>query len=313
MLQTFIIGPFQSLFGRIDAWQQHRLALRTRSTVKDAVDTICSRWSPQDEEPGDDPIVIFSAGWRSGSTLLQRLALSGNEALIWGEPYPYCDYIRSMAASLTCMTPTSPPEQFFLPEPPGFKDVGIGAWTACMYPHPKHLWRAHRAFFLTLYRDPALSRGYTRWGLKEVVLSTQEATYVRWLFPSTKFVFLYRNPYDAYRSYRSFGDWYYRWPDSPVFTAYRFGKVWKMLVDDFVANCGELGGLLLRYEDLAKDASVLQRLSEHLGTGVSAAASAMKVTGRPPGDLPRIPSLELMQLRRAVDPTASRLGYSPKQ
>lgn len=241
--------------------------------------------------------------------MLQRLALSSNEALIWGEPYAYSDYIRTMAASLTCMTATTPPDQFFLGVPAGFKDVDPNSWTACMYPHPIHLMNAHRAFFWTLYRDPAKARGYSRWGLKEVVLSTQEAAYLRWLFPRATFVFLYRNPYDAYRSYRTFGDWYFRWPDSPVFTASRFGQIWRMLVDDFVAESHRLNGMLLRYEDLVSDPSTLMALSQHLGVTVSSDVATTKVTGRIQADLPPIPRLELLQLRRAVEPSASRLGY----
>ena len=31
------------------------------------------------------PIFIFSAGWRSGSTLLQRMVTASGKALIWGE------------------------------------------------------------------------------------------------------------------------------------------------------------------------------------------------------------------------------------
>lgn len=297
------------MIDRIDSWHRHRDAVRFRPTVKLALKTIDERWSPPRDGTTDNPILIFSAGWRSGSTLLQRLALSSNEALIWGEPYPYSDYIRTMAASLTCFTPTTPPDQFFLAEPPGFKGVDPNTWTACMYPHPRHLVNAHRAFFWTLYRDPAIARGYSRWGLKEVVLSTQEAAYLRWLFPNAKLIFLYRNPYDAYRSYRCFGDWYFRWPDSPVFTASSFGRIWRMLVDDFVAESHRLDGMLMRYEDLVSDPSTLIALSQHLSTSVSSDVTARKVTGRANAELPPIPRLELLQLRRAVEPTASRLGY----
>lgn len=308
-LRKVIQEPVEALFGRLDAWQKHREAIRTRPTVKQALQTIRDRWTFHSDIPADDPVMIFSAGWRSGSTLLQRLALSGNEVLIWGEPYTYSDYIRTMAASLTCITSSMPPDQFFLGEPPGFRNVDPEAWTACMYPHPQNLLNAHRSFFWTLYRDPAMSRGYTRWGLKEVVLSTQEAAYLRWLFPAAKIVFLYRNPYDAYRSYRSFGDWYFHWPDAPVFTAARFGKVWRTLVEDFEGNSKDFGGLLLRYEDLLPDGAALDRLSRHLGTTISSEIATSKVTGRPPGQLPPIPRLELQQLRRAVEPVASRLGY----
>ena len=249
-IKKIIQEPLEGLFGRASTWHRHRLALKSRPTVEQALLTLRERWGLDSSGDGDDPILIFSAGWRSGSTLLQRLALSGNEALIWGEPYPYCDYIRSMASSLTSFTANTPPDQFILPESTAYKEVDPSTWTACMYPHPQHVLRAHRAFFQALYRDPARARGYSRWGLKEVVLSTQDAAYLSWLFPAAKFVFLFRNPYDAYRSYRSFGDWYYRWPDKPVFTARQFGIVWRRLLEDFLSDHKSLNGILLRYEDL---------------------------------------------------------------
>ena len=37
------------------------------------------------------PVFLFSAGWRSGSTLLQRLITHGGEVMMWGEPFGALD------------------------------------------------------------------------------------------------------------------------------------------------------------------------------------------------------------------------------
>ncbi len=310
LVKQLIQEPLESLFGTAAARRSHHELKRRRRLVPEAIDAIQRRWKLAPDDDGDDPIFIFSAAWRSGSTLLQRLALSGDEALIWGEPYPYCDYVRTLAKSLTAIDGSTPPDQFFLAEPPGHRDVDFNAWTACMYPQPQHLRRAHRAFFQTLYRDPALARGYRRWGLKEVVLSTAEAGYLKWLFPASKLVFLIRNPYDAWRSYRSIADWYYRWPDQPVFTARQFGRLWKMLAEDFQRGCGSLDALVIRYEELISGGSVLDGFARHVATPVQASVARVRVTGRAGEELAGIPRIEIMQLRMAVDPLAARLGYA---
>lgn len=311
LIRRWLQQPLESLYGSAAARQRHHENLRSRPDVRKAIVTIQARWRLDPDPDDDNPILIFSAAWRSGSTLLQRLVHSGGDTLVWGEPYPYCDYIRRMASSLTSITANVPPDQFFLSEPPAFKGIDVNAWTACLYPHPQHLRNAHRHFFQTLYRDPARARGYARWGLKEVVLSTEDAVYLSWLFPAAKMVFLVRNPYDAWRSYRNFGDWYYRWPDEPVFTAKQFGQVWSKLAKDFHHGHCALGGMLVRHEDLASDPSVLAALSGHLGTTMRNDALLTKVTGREAGELQPIPRIELRQLRKAVEPLATNLGYAP--
>ena len=62
----------------------------------------------------------------------------------------------------------------------------------------------------------------------------------------------------------------------------------------------------------ASDPSVLDALSAHLETTVCAEVVAQKVTGRPAGKLQPIPGVELLQLRRAVEPLAFHFGYAPE-
>src|SRR5262245_32576620 len=40
-----------------------------------------------ENEDGAAPIFLLSSGWRSGSTLVQRLINSDSSVLMWGEPF----------------------------------------------------------------------------------------------------------------------------------------------------------------------------------------------------------------------------------
>jgi hypothetical protein len=311
VIKKWVQQPIEGLVGKLEYWHQHQTTVRTRPTISKAIETIERRWGAQAGSDPESPIFIFSAGWRTGSTLLQRLVLSGGETLVWGEPYPHCDYIRMLANSLVSFRDELPPEQFFIKPADSGATAKIGSdqWVACLYPRPTSLYDAHRQYFRTLYGVPAFDRGYPRWGLKEVVLSCEYAEYLRWLFPQAKFLFLYRNPYHAYRSYRTFGDWYYRWPDQPVFTARKFGWVWRRLMESFLEGHERIGGMLIRYEDLVGGSISLRDLSRYLGTGLSKEVLEKRVTGRAPKALDPIPWVELMQLKATIGPLAARLGY----
>jgi hypothetical protein len=96
------------------------------------------------------------------------------------------------------------------------------------------------------------------------------------LFPKARFLFLVRDPRDAYASYRPRGPWFFRWPDLPVRGATAFAGVWSRLAGDFHRHHREVGGLLLRYEDLERETS---RIREHLGLQVAAPSALAREPG----------------------------------
>ena len=58
--------------------------LYQRPKLAEGIKVFQDRWPDVASSSEDAPIFILSAGWRSGSTLLQRMLTP--ECLIWGNP-----------------------------------------------------------------------------------------------------------------------------------------------------------------------------------------------------------------------------------
>jgi len=299
----------EPIAGRAELWGKHNARRRTMLPLDKAIDVINRRWGLEAVADGERPIFIFSAGWRSGSTLLQRLLVSRGGVLIWGEPYTLCDYIGRLAESLRTFSDVFPPPEFFLQFHEGASVADIQEkWIAHLYPEPRDLREAHRAFLLTLMSAPAVRRGYERWGLKDCKYGIEHAVYLKWLFPRSKFFFVYRNPYHAYRSFRLFGA-YMRWPDGPVFTARQFGELWTRLMQGYRARHAEVDGMLVKYEDLVGGRISVDEIGTFAGVECDRGVLGENISGRGKRDLVPLPVLEKKLLARAVEPLASELGY----
>lgn len=297
--------------GRLRDVRAQRQVLRTLPSIEESIARVQGRWEFETPPSSSKPIFILSAGWRSGSTMLQRLVLTSGEVLIWGEPYDHCDFTRHLADPLKAFTDDWPPESFIATTAKLKSDEALsGKWVASLYPDPAHLLRAQRSFFETLYAEPAAAIGYSRWGFKEVRLSLDYAIYLKWLFPDARFLFLVRNPYNAYRSYRIFRNWYDRWPNERVLSPAHFGRVWRSLADGFVSGHEKVGGLLIQYEDLIEGRFPIDRIADYLELDLSDDALGKRVSGRGRVQLEEVPAFEQRHLARQVEPLASRLGYS---
>ncbi len=259
------------------------------------------------------PIFIVSAGWRAGSTLLQRMCIGGNH-LIWGEPYHFSEPLQALRRQmLPFADPGWPPPGYIVGAQPAASLADL--WVANLYPGITDLVAAHRAYLDALFEAPALRLGYQGWGVKEVHWTMDDVRYLRFLYPDGRFLFLVRNPWDAWRSYRNTGRrWFWRWPDETVRTPWAFGRLWAGLASDFADHHQEVGGRFVRYEDLGEEAT-RRTLSDYLGMDVADPAT-LEVTGsrrhpRRPGQgvSTRIEQLEMAALRRAVGAVAPRLGY----
>jgi hypothetical protein len=303
------LSALYSLAIRHAAARRIRRQLRASPpTLEHALDAIIARWGADlAGSDADAPIFIQGAGWRCGSTWLQRLIMSSGQALVWGEPFDRSGVVQATSSQLLPLGRDWPPDKWFV-RSRGSSEL-TDEWIANLYPAVAELIESHRALFRRLLEVPARERGAARWGLKEIRLTTAHARYLRLLFPGAKFLFLIRNPFDAYRSYReALNPWFERWPDGLTVTAAQFGRMWTRLAGDFVANHAAAGGLLVRYEDLASNPAMIATISEYLGLPLAPELAARSVRGNPH---PRqtLPRLERWLLLNRVRSLADRLGY----
>jgi len=278
---------------------ERRRFLRSSPSIRDACATVMT-WG---QSPSDDPIFVLAAGWRSGSTLAQRMITEAG-ALVWGEPYGLTGPVQSLASILAhAFAAPTPPVSFVEAATRRAQPLWLREHPN-LYPSLEDLVDAHRAWFRRLFADPATRLGFDRWGLRETRLSVEHARYFRALFPHARLVFLYRNPYDSWASLRR-NTWIASTPDEMITTAADFGRHWKRLVDGFLSDADDLGAHLLSYESLCGDADARAALAKYLGLRFGTEALNHQ-TWSSQGPLPR---RHRSALAKAVAPTATRLGY----
>jgi Sulfotransferase family len=277
---------------------------------------IARRWPEVRSASRARPIFLLAAGFRCGSTFLQRLVTASGEVIVWGEPWGHAALIETLAAPLRCVTDAWPHDDWFLRG--GERPQTLSArWIANLYPTMDDMLAAHLGFFDALFDAPARRAGVARWGLKETRLGVDHARYLKWLFPGARVVLLYRDPFDAYRSYRRWRSWYLRWPDDPVEDAARFGAHWRTLVADFVGDVHDVDALVVRYEDLAAGRATAA-LGAHLELALPEPATLARIGARMPAparvEEPARPlsDEDVATLQRQVGALAADLGYVPR-
>lgn len=238
--------------------------LRRANKLSEAISCIQERWPDACYSASDPerPVFIFSAGWRSGSTLVQRLIFSSREVAIWGEPLGDAAVVARLAHSLGYITGQWPSESFFARE---INQIELSnKWVANLAPEIRYLRSAHRAFFLNWCKQPVQERfGLERWGLKEVRLTIDHARYFKWLFPNARFLFVYRHPAHAFRSWRG-NKWRSPWPGYNPKSAVAFARHWRLLMEGFLAGADEVDGMLIKFEDLVAGKVDLKELARFL-------------------------------------------------
>ena len=298
----------ETVVGRPSVLWAHQRLQRNIPGVAAGASAVQDRVPADQPAPDDEPLFIFSAGWRSGSTLLQRLVVSADRHFIWGEPYHQSDVIRRLAESLVPFATGWPRQAAIYAAADGEGGELHDQWIANLYPPVSQVVGAHRALLRELLAPPRAQAGLS-WGFKEVRLSAEYAVYLRLLFPRAKFLFLTRDPHDAYSSYRQRPHWFERWPQAQVRTPRTYGQMWRRLAQSFIEYEHPLGAVLIRYEDLIDGGDAVNRLDALLGAPVDRSVLVNRIAGSSRVRAGGPTALELNMLDRATRPTARRLGY----
>lgn len=256
-------------FGSAAARHELHLGRFQRDHSEKGVRTLFSTEDAEDPGLSETPIFILSAGWRSGSTLLQRLICSSQDVLIWGEPYDRSNLVQTLTQTVAPFSEDWPPEGYIKPS----QDLNAlkDQWAANLYPPQPALRSAYRALLLNLFAKPAYELGAARWGFKEVRLGYAEAVFLKSLFPNARFLFIRRQLPDAYLSYKGFSggmSWFANWPETTAFTPFSFARHWARLSRDVERAALDTGGILVEYEDLIAGKTDLNQLSDYCGISV---------------------------------------------
>jgi len=213
------------------------------------------------------PVFIFSAGWRSGSTLLQRMLTASNELLVWGEAGGALDCLAE--ADLGYQQMLAPGNKVFRQGLGGNGEQqfvefcksdkeGVHRWIPCMNAPLDTIRDGFKAFLREAYQEPAAKLGYTRWGVKEVRCGLATAEFLRELYPDAKFVFLVRSPFDCLSSLKRH-NWMDRPQDKRALEYY--AQHWVRLASEFRKAPF---GMLVRHEDLVSDTGIVAKLQNYL-------------------------------------------------
>ena len=237
----------------------------------------------------DEPIFIFAAGWRSGSTLLQRLLNSHPRVMIWGEAYEDSLIYYHMAAPLRGLLKRPLNLQFLskhLPNMPNeLASMLTTSWIANLTPPLPNLKRAHHAYFESLFASTANDARRPQWGIKLVRGTSTLAHYFRWLYPKAKILYLFRNPYAAFKSYvnaslHSQADkWYLYYPDYPVNGVIPFMVHWRHCMNGFLESHEEVNALLINFESII-NRQALEPLQKYLSLELDSSVLDLKVDFR---------------------------------
>ncbi len=268
---------------------------------------IDERFSLEPLPGANRPVFLLAAGWRSGSTLLQRLVVSSGDVLVWGEPYGRAGVIPALTRAMSSFRPEWPAPAALAPASPVPGRALADHWIANLYPEPEALRAGLRALTDAWLQAPATARGFARFGLKEVRLSVAEGMLLQWLYPDARFVCLVRNPWDAWSSMKG-GVWVLRFPDQVVNRVEAFAQVWSTLWRSLRAWDDE-AVLHVRYEDLRDPDVSLDGLAEHVGAAIDPTVRDKNLRGlaRPPTPLT---DAEIEAIEQSCGSLAHAAGYA---
>jgi Sulfotransferase family len=263
-----LVGRFRRNWAR-ELWDWARCKQLNLPTVRELTSSFeALDSSNQGGEYGDTeaPIFLLATGWRSGSTLLQRILVTDPNVLLWGEPLGEMALLPQMADMLARLSPSSDLARSNERQETLFSSLPT-SWIATLSPPGTGLRQGLQSFLVEWLCVPARRRGFSRWGFKEVRLGAVEATLLHWIFPKARFILLSRNPYDCYRSLADSG-WhhlYHSRPDVRVDSAAGIARHWNRTALSWTELPESFPVYRIKYEDLIARKVDFRALESWLG------------------------------------------------
>ncbi len=273
------------------------------------------KWNVPPIPQGSKPVFVLASIWRSGSTLVQRLLSSDPAIIIWGEPYGDAGIIPGLANSARALLRADWPHPMMILDEDANKklydvirDEPYNIWMANLYPKPELLRNSFRGMLDQLFHAPAQTLGRTRFGLKEVRYDGSTALFLQWLYPDARFIFLHRNPYDAWASYKG-ARWCYQWPKVVVDDVRMFAKLWRRNFESFLLFQSDPAAINILFEDLIRSPDTLiPMLEEHCGLTLKREVMHKKIRGMDKDSM-WVSDKEEAIIRQICGDIAEALGY----
>jgi Sulfotransferase family len=269
-LRTFVRRARRNFVREMWDWAQcSEIVIPSVNQLREAISVLSSPAQVFEEEFPESPIFLLAAGWRSGSTLLQRILVTDPSVLLWGEPFGEMA-LASGLATLLCRLSTFEGLAELSAEKEGTFSSLPTSWIATLCPPGSDLRSGLRALFDQWLGESTRKRGFKRWGLKEVRLGATEAMLLHWLYPNAKFVLLSRNPYDCYRSLSDSG-WHHVYhvrPDVRVDSAAGLARHWNRIALSWSELPSDFPAVRIKYEELISGGVDFRKLESWLGVKI---------------------------------------------
>lgn len=225
---------------------------------------------------------MITAGWRSGSTAVQRLIISGGDAFIWGEPFQTSRMIARLdRIAREATVDDGAPHRLVLTDE--LDGPLADQWLATTNPELDYLMAGMRELVQTTYWTPLVQSPFSTWGVKEVTMTADQIRFLRALFPDAHFVGIVRNPVEAYASFRSFvvrgispsgrPDSQPTWTGGPV----SYARVWTEMARALRELAGSENTTVYRYEDINGRADFPEVLGRELSMRLDPTAWSTRV------------------------------------
>ncbi|QDU36692.1 hypothetical protein Mal4_09800 [Maioricimonas rarisocia] len=208
----------------------------------------------------ENPVFVLGCGWRTGSTLLQRLLCSHPEIHIWGENHGMLHMLQQAAETVDGY------EGVARKHLDAYQRSGTDAWIPMMNPAPECFESGLRALLDSYYGVPAVQFGKPRWGFKEVRYGADVAAFLQKLFPAARFLVIVRHPADCLASARATRTLFLKKGLlADVGGSDSFLRHWADLGRSFLHADAGAAMLRLRYEDIVSEPeTALQLIGDFL-------------------------------------------------